>query len=84
MNFEGGELVDDLLIILKGTIKIIKNFFPAFLFTVIGLAYIGWDERRDRLGGKVHENENQHNSKMPIMQAKKKRRGYKFTHWTQS
>lgn len=35
----------DLLIILKGTIKIIKNFFPVFLFTVIGLAYIGWDEK---------------------------------------
>lgn len=61
LNFKGGELVDDLLVVLQGIIKIIKNFFPAFLFTVIGLAYIGWDEKRDRLVGKVHENENQHN-----------------------
>ena len=59
--------MDNLSIILKGIIKIIKNFFPAFLFTVIGLAYIGWDERRDRLGGKDHENKNRHNSNMPIV-----------------
>ena len=76
--------MNDLSIILAGAIKIIKNFFPVFLFTVVGLAYISWDEKNDRSGGKVYENENQHNSNMPIMQTKKKRRSYKFTHWTQS
>ncbi len=76
--------MSDIAILIKGTLKVVKYFFPVFLFTVVGLAYIGWDEKNDRSGGKVYENENQHNSNMPIMQTKKKRRGYKFTHWTQS
>ena len=57
----------DLLIVFKGILKIIKNFFPAFLFAIVGLVYIGWDERRDRLGGKDHEDRNRHNSNMPIV-----------------
>ncbi len=40
--------MDDLLIVLKAIIKIIKYFFPAFLFTVIGLAYIYLDEKKDK------------------------------------
>ena len=41
--------MDDLLIILKGAIKIIKYFFPVFLFIVVGLAYIYQDEKRDKV-----------------------------------
>ena len=41
--------MDDLLVILEGAIKIVKNFFPVFVFTVVGLAYIGWDEKKDLL-----------------------------------
>jgi hypothetical protein len=41
--------VNDLLIILKGTLKMIKIFFPAFLFIIIGLAYIAYDEKRDKV-----------------------------------
>ena len=41
--------MDDLSIILKGTIKIIKYFFPIVLFTIIGLAYIYQDEKRDKV-----------------------------------
>lgn len=50
--------MDDLLIILKGTIKIIKNFLPAFLFTVIGLAYIYLDEKKDKNKKKTFQTTN--------------------------
>lgn len=38
--------MSDTMILLKGTLKVVKYFFPTVLFTVIGLAYIGWDEKR--------------------------------------
>lgn len=41
--------MDDITIIFKATFKVIKYFFPAFLFTVIGLAYIYQDEKRDKV-----------------------------------
>lgn len=47
--------MDNLLIFLKGVIKIIKYFFPVFLFTVVGLAYISWVERKEESYGK-HNN----------------------------
>jgi len=49
LNFEGGELVDDLLIVLQGIMKMLKYFFPIVLFTIIGLAYIYQDEKRDKV-----------------------------------
>ena len=59
--------MEDILIIYQAILLVLKNFFPAFLFVVIGLAYISWDERRDGPGGKALKNENRHNSNMPIM-----------------
>jgi|GEM_PF-5362085 len=47
--------MNDLSIILAGAIKIIKYFFPVFLFIVVGLAYIGWVERKEGSYGK-HNN----------------------------
>ncbi len=42
--------MDDITIIFKATFKVIKYFFPAVVFIVFGLAYIAYDERRDKCG----------------------------------
>lgn len=40
--------MDDILIVYRATLLVLKKFLPAFLFTVIGLAYIYLDEKRDK------------------------------------
>ena len=48
--------MDDITIIFKATFKVIKYFFPAVVFIVFGLAYIAYDERRDKYGQRVQRN----------------------------
>ncbi len=38
----------DTQIVLQAFLQVIKNFLPAIIFFIVGLAYIGWDERRDK------------------------------------
>jgi len=40
--------MDDLSIILKGIIKIIKNFFPAVAFLTVGLPVLAYIEKVDK------------------------------------
>lgn len=40
--------MSDLVIILKGTLKVIKYFFPVVVVFIFGLACIYIDERRDK------------------------------------
>lgn len=42
--------MDDIFIFYKAILKVIKYFFPAVVFIVFGLAYIAYDERRDKCG----------------------------------
>jgi len=42
--------MNDAYILLQGTLKVVKYFFPAVVFIVFGLAYIAYDERRDNHG----------------------------------
>lgn len=44
----GGEVVEDVLIIYQATLLVLKNFLPAAIFVVFGLAYIYLDEKRDK------------------------------------
>ncbi|HHX68077.1 MAG TPA: hypothetical protein GX708_08525 [Gallicola sp.] len=40
--------MDDILIIYQATLLVLKNFLPAVIFAVFGLAYIYLDEKRDK------------------------------------
>ena len=40
--------MDDVLIIYQATLLVIKNFLPAAIFVVFGLAYIYFTEKRDK------------------------------------
>ena len=42
--------MDDVLIVLQGTLKVIENFFPAVVTFIVGLGIIAHDERRDKRG----------------------------------
>ena len=48
--------MSDTMILLKGTLKVIKYFFPVIIFIVTGLAYIAYDERRDKCGQRAQRN----------------------------
>jgi len=40
--------VDDMLIVYQATLLVLKNFLPAVIFIVFGLAYIYLDEKKDK------------------------------------
>ena len=42
----GGEVVEDVLIIYQATLLVLRNFLPAAIFVVFGLAYIYFTEKR--------------------------------------
>jgi len=45
---KGGDVMSDAMILLKGTLKVIKYFFPVVVVFIFGLACIYIDERRDK------------------------------------
>lgn len=40
--------MDEILIVYQATLLVLKNFLPAVIFIVFGLAYIYLDEKKDK------------------------------------